>query len=406
MALILLVSKHLPVFWTREEDNAMRHHNSVMHGLLKLVPWSVFDRLVDEQGADAGVRRLSTRSQFVALLYAQLAGAASLREIETAMASHAARLYHLGARQVSRSTLADANARRPHEVFSGLFASMAGGAGRGFRRSTAEAVRLIDSTGLPLAGIAAEWARLSSRTVGAKAHVIYDPDAARPLYLDVTPAKVNDITAAHAMPIEPGATYVFDLGYYHYGWWERLNAAGCRIVTRLKKNTPLALLAEQALPPGSTLLYDRIGHLPERLTTTRTNPFQDPVREIGVVLDEGKTLRVVTNDLDAPAGEIADLYRRRWAVELFFRWVKQTLRIKHFVGRSENAVRIQIAVALIAYLLLRMANDLVKIVESPLAFARLIRANVMHRRRIDQLLEPQKPPINDPRQLTFELHPK
>ena len=110
----------------------------------------------------------------------------------------------------------------------------------------------------------------------------------------------------------------------------------------------------------------------------------------------------MTNDLDATAQEIADLYKRRWAIELFFRWVKQTLRIKHFVGRSENAVRIQIAVALIAYLLLRLAQDAAKITNSPLAFARLVRANIMHRRDIDQLLKPPPTPQLDPRQLSLD----
>ena len=125
MTLILLVFKHLPVFWTREGTKAMRHHNSVLHGLLKHIPWSAFDNLVDEHRADARVRSLSTKSQFVALLYAQLAGAVSLREIETAMQSHSDKLYHLGSRQVQRSTLADANRLRPHAVFSGLFSAMA-----------------------------------------------------------------------------------------------------------------------------------------------------------------------------------------------------------------------------------------------------------------------------------------
>ena len=381
----------------------MRHHNSVLHGLLKHIPWSYFDQLVEQHGADTGIRRLSTKSQLVALLYAQLSGAVSLREIETAMASHSAKLYHLGGREVSRSTLADANASRPHQVFSALFARMAGLAGSGFRRSTGEAVRLIDSTGLRLAGIASDWARFSNRVHGAKAHIIYDPDADRPLYLQVTHARVNDITAAQAMPIEPGATYVFDLGYYDFGWWARLDQAGCRLVTRLKRNTVLTVVEECALPEGSILLYDRVGHLPRRLASSRKNPFQDPVREIGVVLDDGKALRILTNDLDAPAQEIADLYKRRWAIELFFRWVKQTLRIKHFIGRSENAVRIQIAVALIAYLLIRLAKDAVKIIESPLAFARLIRANIMHRRDLDQLLKPPPIPIVDPRQLCLDL---
>ena len=385
----------------------MRHHNSVLHGVLKQVPWAQFDKLVEEHGADAGVRRLSTRSQLVALLYAQLAGAASLREIEAAMTSHSARLYHLGAREVSRSTLADANRLRSHKVFSGLFEALVTQAGRGLRKATGEAVRLIDSTGVRLAGMAAEWARFSHSAsggvCGAKAHIIYDPDADRPLYLEVTAAKVNDITAAKAMPLEPGATYVFDLGYYDYGWWAKLDATGCRIVTRLKKNTPLAVTAEQALPSGSALLYDRIGLLPERLTTTRHNPFSDPVREIGVALEGGKTLRVVTNDLDAPAQEIADLYKRRWAIELFFRWVKQTLKINHFLGRSENAVRIQIACALIAYLLLRLVQDACKITLGPLAFAKLVRANIMHLRPVDQLLKPPPNRAFDPRQLSLNL---
>jgi len=381
----------------------MRHQNSVFHGLLKHVPWSVFDKLVDEHGSDARVRRLSTKSQFVSLLYGQLAGAASLREIETAMKSHGARLYHLGAREASRSTLADANAQRSHRVFSDLFARMVAMGGRGLRRSSADAVRLIDATGVRLSGLACDWARFSKGVCGAKAHIVYDPDAERPLYLEVTPAKVNDIVVARAMPIERGATYVFDLGYYDFAWWARLDAEGCRIVTRLKANTPLTCVEERTLPQGSTLAYDRVGFLPARQAAARTNPFQDPVREIGLVLDDGKALRLVSNDLDAPAQEIAALYKRRWAIELFFRWVKQTLKIRHFIGRSENAVRIQIAVAMIAYLLLRLAKDTVKIVDGTLAFARLVRANLMHKRDLDKLLKPPKQTQANTRQLALNL---
>ena len=383
----------------------MRHQNSVLHGLLKQVPWDRFDALVEEHRADRGVRRLTTRSQLVALLYGQLSGAVSLREIVTGLNSHSARLYHLGAREVTRSTLSDANALRPHKVFTELFAHMTAQASRGLRRKVGEAVRLIDATNLKLAGLSSDWARFSAKTVGAKAHIIYDPNADRPLYLDITPARVTDLTAAKAMPIEPGATYVYDLGYYDFGWWAHLDSLGCRIVTRLKINTPLAVVSHQPLPEGSSLLYDRIGHLPQRMKANRRNPFQDPVREIGVRLDTGKDLRILTNDLDAPAQEIADLYKQRWAIELFFRWIKQTLRIRHFLGTSENAVRIQVAVALIAFLLLRMAQLSVKIIDGPLAFARLVRANLMHRRDLDQLLKPPKPPTSDPRQLNLELVP-
>ncbi len=381
----------------------MPHHNSVLHDLLKRIPWDAFDVLVSEHGADKHVRRLSTRSQLVALLYGQLSGASSLREIVGGLGSHANRLYHLGARPVMRSSLADANAKRPHEVFAGLFAEMVNRAHRGLRRKIGESLYLIDSTGIRLTGLSADWARFSAKACGAKAHVIYDAQAERPIYAAITAARVNDITAAQAMPIEAGATYVFDLGYYDYAWWAKLDTAGCRIVTRFKSNTPLTVTAELDLPADlpkrHNILSDRIGLLPQRQARSRKNPFQDPVREVRVKIDTGKVLRILSNDLDAPAQEIAELYKRRWAIELFFRWVKQALRIKHFLGTSENAVRIQIAVALIAYLLLRLAQADQMDVNSPIAFARLVRANLMHRKRLDRLLKTEKPAPKNPDQL-------
>lgn len=380
----------------------MRHHNSVLHELTKHIPWSVFDRLVDEYGADFRVRQLTTKSQFLALLYGQLSGAASLREIVTGLASHESRLYHLGAMVPSRSTLADANAGRSYKVFAALFAIMVAQAQRGLRRKIGETVRLIDATGLKLTGLS-DWAQFSATVCGAKLHVIYDPDADRPLYFDITAAKVNDITAAKTMPIKPGATYVFDLGYYDFSWWAGLDAKGCRIVTRLRRDTSLTILEEMPVPRGSTVLSDRIGHLPVRMARSRKNPFANPVREVRISTDIGKELRILTNDLDASADEIADLYKRRWQVELFFRWIKQTLKIRHFLGTSENAVRIQIAVALIAFLILRLAQAVTKLVTSPLAFARLVRTNLMHRRSIDALLKPPKPITQNPRQLVLSI---
>jgi IS4 transposase len=370
----------------------VRHQNSVFHDLLKRIPWSRFDDLVEAHDADKHVRRLSTKSQLVAMLYAQFSGASSLREIVGGLASHKSRLYHVGGCRVQRSTLADANAQRPGAVFSELFTEIVGQAGRGLRRKIGDTTYLIDSTGIRLSGMGSQWAHFSHKACGAKAHVIYDADAERPIYAAVTAAKVNDITAAQTMPIEAGATYVFDLGYYDYRWWAKLDRAGCRIVTRFKANTPLALTAELDVPEGDDVLSDRIGLLPQRQAKNRKNPFSDPVREVRVKADNGKILRILCNDLDASAKEIADLYKRRWAIELFFRWVKQTLKIRHFVGVSENAVRIQIAVALIAYLLLHLAQKAQEVVRSPLAFARLVRINLMHKKRIDRLLEPEPTP--------------
>lgn len=373
----------------------MLHQNTVIHGALKYVPWHKLAQSVEKHDADALARTLTTKRQLTALLYGQLSGATSLREIVTGMASHATRLYHLGAKPVKRTTLSDANRDRPWQVFAELLGHMLPQAYRGLRRTIGDAVRLVDSTSLRLSSLSEDWATFSTNVFGAKAHIVYDPHADCPVYFAVTAAKVNDITAAKVMPIEAGATYVFDLGYYDYGWWAQLDDAGCRFVTRLKKNTPFAAVEENPVPKDSNILSDRIGHLPARLAGSRQNPMQEPVREVTVIIDTGKVLRIVTNDLDAPAAEIADLYKQRWQIELFFRWVKQTLRITRFIGHSENAVRIQIAVALIAFLILRLAQADQKIVHSPFEFARLVRANLMHRRRIDRLLEPQPPvPIN------------
>jgi hypothetical protein len=338
----------------------------------------------------------------VALLYAQLSGASSLREIEAVLESHGGKLYHLGAAKVKRSTLADANAARPAALFGELLSQLIARAHSSLRRKLEDTVYLIDSTPLLLTSLS-KWARFSIKMHAAKLHMIYDPDADHPIYAELTHANVNDITIAKEMPIEPGATYVFDLGFYDYGWWARLADAGCRIVTRFKKNTPLDVIEELALPEGSEILSDKIGRLPQRQAMRRKNPFGDPVREVRIKTPTGKVLRLMTNDLDAPAQEIADLYKRRWAIELFFRWVKQTLKIKHFIGASENAVRIQIAIALIAFLLLRLAQAAAKLGTSALTFARLVRANLMQRRNLDHIWRPPDPIAPSSTQLILDL---
>jgi len=394
-----LVTNHLDA----KRINAVQHQNIVFHGLLKHIPWSTFDRLVDQYEADWDGRVVKTKAHLIAMLYGQFCGTRSLREIETSLKSHAGKLYHLGGSTISRSALSTANASRPVEVFAGLLSALMAQLQAGYRRKIGDCVRLIDSTSLQLSGLSGDWATFSARVCGAKAHIIYDPDADQPLYLMVTPSNVNDITAAKEMPIEAGASYVFDLGYYDYGWWAKLDEAGCRIVTRLKANTPFAVVEDRPAAPGSSILSDRIGYLPKRLAASRRNPMSGLVREIRVIIETGKVLRIFTNDLKASAQEIANLYKRRWAIELFFRWVKQTLKIGHFLGTSENAVRIQITVALIAFLLLRLAHDANKIVNSPLAFARLIQANLMHRRAIAELLQATPPP--EPLQSRFDFRP-
>jgi len=312
------------------------HHSTVFRQLANRLPWALARRLIAQHEADKGMRRLSTEQMLLTLLLAQVSEVRSLRDIEALLESQGTRRYHSGLQAVCRSTLADAAAKRPAAVFTGILCDLIARLSAKLPRGIGDCVRLIDATTLPLSRRSANWSRFSAKLCGAKAHVVYDPAADCPLYFGFTPARVNDITAARDMPIEAGATYVFDLGYYDYAWWAKLDGAACRIVTRLKANTKLRVVQTLALPaaPGN-ILSDQIGFPPERLARSRHNPMGEAaVREIKARIDTGKVLRILTNDLDAPAEEIAVLYKRRWAIELFFRWIKQTLKLRHFHGQS------------------------------------------------------------------------
>ena len=384
----------------------MRHQNTVFHTLQKFIPWNDFEMLVEKHGADHRVRSFGTKSQFLALLFGQLSGAASLREIVDSLQSQSSRLYHLGMTAPARSTFCDANRLRPSALFADLFARMAQRACRATRQQMggADTTLLLDSTQLQLTSLSGGW--LSAKADGSRAlklHVVHDLSRQTPVKATISDQRVNDITPAQDLPVEPGATYVFDLGYYDFAWWAAFDAAGCRFVTRLKSHTQLTVTAETGVEPGGAVLSDRIGLLAQRTAKSRTPAFIDPVREIAVTISTGKTIRIVTNDLDAPAEEIADLYKQRWQIELFFKWIKQNLKIKTFVGTSENAIRIQIFVALIAYILLRMAHDAQKTVARPLSFRRLVRFNLMEKRDVTDLNKPRPPLQVDPRQGSFDL---
>lgn len=396
MAWILLVSTSWRGVETATEIQAMRHHNTICHALLKAIPRHRFDRLVDEHRGGYRDRDLSFWSQFVALVHAQLSGAQTLRHLIAALESHGNLLYHLGMGDVRRSTLSDANRDRPAALFKAVFDFLLPQLHAGLAGEAREALRLIDASVLPLNATLSRWARVGTKSTGAKLHLVYDPQAACPTYFAITPARINDITAAQTMPIEPGATYVFDKGYCDFGWWAALDAAGCRFVTRLKKSSPAHLVNERPVREPA-IVSDRLITLNARQAKSRRNPFQGTLREIIVLTEDHRTLRLVTNDMTAPASDIAALYKARWQIELFFKWVKQNLRIKKFLGTSENAVKIQIIVALIAFLLLRLAHQPYAAITILTDFMRKVRANLMHRKSIAEMLQPpHDPPIKTP----------
>ena len=214
---------------------------------------------MDQLDADAYDKSFKSWDHLVTLIYAQLSGANSLRALETGFNANAHQHYHLGVKELSRSTLSDANARRPVGVFAQTFAMLVATADRHTRREGAEMVRLIDASPIPL-GTVCKWAKWNGRIRGMKMHVVYDPVTDIPRCVEVTPANVNDVTIGKKTPIETGATYVFDKGYYDFAWWAGIHAAGALFVTRPKRNSNFVGVADRPLAnargDGFTVLED------------------------------------------------------------------------------------------------------------------------------------------------------
>ena len=362
----------------------MPYQDTVFGGLMKAFPHWRFEKLVRRHGADYRVRRLSSWSQFQAMVFCQLSGSRSLREVVGALERFPGSHAHLGLQPVRRSTLADANRVRPVALFEDVLEALVAQLGASSGRRGQEMLRLVDATRVLVGKRIASW-----EVDGAvKLHVVYDPGADAPLCFAVTSARVNDITPAKRFPIEPGATYVFDKGYYDFAFWAALDAKGCRFVTRLKKNSPASLIETRPTDPEGAIVADRVALLSRRLAASRRNPFDKPVRLVCVRIDSGRVITLVSNDLNAQAEEIAALYKQRWQIELFFKWIKQNLKIQRFLGTSENAVRIQIVTALIAYLLLRLAQIGTGTGLGLQAIARLVAKTTFQRRALIDLFEP------------------
>jgi hypothetical protein len=377
----------------------MRYQSTVFGQLLKAVPRGWFERTARSHHSGRAKRSLPAWSHMVAMTGAHLCGVRSLRDLERVLERHSGILPHLGVRRVARSTLADANAARPAALFEAVAGRLCEAVAA--RKLGREGLRLIDATRLVAGKSMEAWAR------GAvKLHLALDPEQQSPTWFAVTQGRVNDITAARHMPIEPGLTYVFDKGYYDFSFWAALQAQGCRFVTRLKKNSPTRLVRERK-PRGGNILFDRTVRLSERLSGQRRNPFREKLRIIGVRIDNGREITLLTNDLKSRAETIDSLYTARWQVELFFKWVKQNLRLDHFLGHGQNASIIQIMAALTAYLLLRLASLNHAASLSLQAFARLMPTMAFTRRPLSEIFAASDPPAskgaNVPTQLQLAL---
>ena len=333
----------------------MKASCSMFSQILKLVPRVDFERLVQKTGAERGAKGLSSWSQFVAMLFCQLGRAHSLREIEGGLKSCEGKLSHLGIEATARSSLSYANAHRPWQLFENVFYELLervrGSVALPRKFRFKNKLVSLDSTVIDLCLSMYDWAKFR-RTKGAvKLHLVLDHDGYLPCFGVITDGGVHDVKVAQQLSFAPGTVVVDDRGYNDYGLFGRWTAQGVFFVTRLKDNAQYEVVEAHAPPQNRGILCDqtiRLTGLGAQEKCPHLLRRVEAVRE-----DTGETLVFLTNHHKLGASTIAAIYKDRWSIELFFKALKQNLKIKTFVGTSPNAVKTQIWCALISMLLLR-----------------------------------------------------
>ena len=374
---------------------------SLFNQLLQHFPRTEFAALVRKHGAERAAKGFPCWSQFVAMLFCQLGHADSLREICNGLACGLGRLVHLGLAQAPRrSTLSYANQHRPAALFEDLFWTALGRfrqqqvlGGRHHKFRFKNKLLSLDSTTISLCLTLFPWAQFRRAKGGVKAHVLLDHDDYLPAYVLLTEARRSDVKLADSFALNPGSIVAVDRGYTDYALFGRWSIQGVYFVTRLKDGAAFEVVEECEIPQNRKILADQI----IRLTGAKAQAdYPDLLRRI-VVWDESNERQVVlrTNLLEFGSSTIAAIYQQRWQIELFFKALKQNLKVKSFVGTSENALRIQIWTALTALLLLKWLHHLSKAHWSLSNLASLLRLNLFSYRDLVQWLHNpmETPPI-------------
>lgn len=335
----------------------MNRVSSIFSQLLQVFPRLEFESLVREHKAERHARGFTCWQQFVAMLFCQLAYAQSLREICGGMAALEGKLRHLGISECPKATtLSYANAHRPWQLYQSIFDQTLA------RCQTEAALRTkrkfkfkhklmsLDSSMVELCAETFDWARYTKTKGALKLHLVLDHEGCLPCYAVITEGRRADVKEARGIQFAPGTVVVFDRGYADYGWWLELTRSKVDFVTRLKDNASYGIVESRPAPEGSNVLRDEV----ILLTSQQELGPEARLRRIEVWVEEKQeTMVFVTNNLRLAARTIARLYKERWQIELFFKALKQGLKVKTFVGTSENAVQIQIWTALIAMLILK-----------------------------------------------------
>ena len=371
----------------------MSHHNTLFSQTLLLIPRHVFQKLEHRHKTGRSSRKFGFKEQFAVMAFIQLAARRSLRDGLRCLSAAGSRLYHWGLKNVARSTVADANNSRPVAFFKDLFTetySMCATKAPKHKFRFKSKLLSLDATTIKLCLSLFPWASFRQAKGGVKMHTILDHDGHIPAFVTITNGKTHDSRVAKALDLPKGSIVVFDKGYNDYAWFRLLVEKGVFFVTRLKRNAVFTLLERRPVSRKIGITSDHIIEVVHRGKTLRLRKigYQDP--------QSGKQYEFLTNHFRLSPKTIADIYKERWQIELFFKEIKQNLRIKSFVGYSENAVMIQIYTALTVYLLLAYQKFLSRIGLSVQQLFQLIQLNLLGAASLEELLNPRRRKVDSP----------
>jgi hypothetical protein len=361
--------------------------------VMEFVPWKTFSRIVERHKGDAGVRTLGCAELFRVMAFAQLTWRESLRDIEACLAANQAKLFHMGLKSPpARSTLSDALNQRDWRIYHALAQRLIARARSLYAQESVleldASVYALDATTIDLCLSLFEWAPFRSTKAAIKLHTLLDLRGAIPAFIHISDGKLHDVNVLDILPVEPGAFYVMDRGYVDFTRLYTMHQAGAFFVTRAKKGMDARRVYSAPTDRASGVICDQsivfngfyaAKNYPQHLRRIR---FKDP--------ESGKTLVFLTNNTSLPALTIAALYKSRWQVELFFKWIKQHLRIKRFLGTSENAVKTQVWCAIATYVLIAIVKKELQLDASLYTCLQILSVSVFEKTAVSCALQPDR----------------
>lgn len=383
----------------------MPRHSYILSQFLRLLPRYQFQLIVNKYQGDYRTKHFKCWDQLASLIFAHIRQENSLRDIDRALNAHATKLYHIGIQQCPKSTLADANERRDYRIYEELAKSLMQRARREYASTELaidvdNAVYALDASVIDLTLSLFPWAKFRKTKGAIKLHAMLDLRGNIPAFLTITDGKVHDVKAAPQVPIEADGIYVVDRGYVDFGWLSSIDHAKAFFVTRLKRSIKWSRVISHPVDKSLGLRCDQ-----EILLSTKRlqQLYPSRLRRISFRDEtQGRTLVFLTNNFALPAQTIAALYKARWEIELFFKWIKQNLRVKAFYGTSPNAVKTQIWIAMVVYLMLAILKERYRLDHSLSQLLHFLEVNMFEQKPMISIFQTNARPSKQKEEVTYK----